>query len=218
MTRPTSNQPANKHISWKSFLVERHSVEDVNGNLIYYQVPPSWRLELQLWDLLETAFSKSPDLNEVFSDDEVVLDFVALALGISKSDVEERLDSESIESTFLDVWNYIAPTPDEIKTANEYMTTIEDMHKDLFSHAIAMFAVECGWFPDQILDLPKVQVSALGAAISTYLSDRMKFQASIHGAKLEGDESAPDSSNFTKLDDEAALRGLQLDGLPIEIT
>ena len=215
-SKPKTDPQAKKHTSWKAFLVEKRVIFDVDDIPIKYQVPPSWRLELQLWDLLENAFRQRPSLEEVFADDVLVLEFVALALQISVSEVESRLDSEAIESTFLDVWKHIAPTPEELQDVEGQVAEIEKLDKDLFTHAIAMFAVECGWFPNQVLDLPKIQVSTLGTSVSNYLADKMKFQATIHGARMDGD-SAPEEGDLIKLDDETALRGLQLDGLPIEI-
>jgi hypothetical protein len=202
--------------SWKVFLTQTKTYVDVNGNGLTITLPPSWIVELQLWEMLESSLLNNPQ-EFGFGDPESVIQALSFFTGLSVSEIENRFDSETIELMFFDLWESIKPLDEEVKEAEQASMTVMQQEVNLFTHSLAMFAVECGWAPYKVLSMPKRQINMLGAAVSDYIANRLRFQAAIHGAELDGDDAGKNTQNVTKLDDIDVLRDLQMKGLPIEV-
>lgn len=202
--------------SWKVFLTKTKTYTDVNGVELTVTLPPSWIVELQLWELLEETLLINP-LESSLGDPETVIGALSFFTGLSVSEIEDRFDSDTIELMFLDLWESIRPLEEEVHEAEKASMTVMQQEINLFTHSLAMFAVECGWAPLKVLSMPKRQINMLGAAVSDYIANRLRFQAAIHGAELDGDDQSQSTQNVTKLDDADVLRDLQMKGLPIEV-
>ena len=202
--------------SWHVFVEQIKTYVDVNGVELIVSLPPSWIVELQLWELLEETFLINPDSPNI-GDPESVIQALSFFNHLSVQEIEERFDGETIELMFLDLWESIKPTKEDIKEASKASVNVMQHEINLFTHSLAMFAVECGWTPQKVLTMPKRQINILGAAISDYIANRLKFQAAIHGAELDGDSGGQSAQNVTRMDDADVLRGLQDKGLPIEV-
>jgi len=202
--------------SWKVFLTKTKTYTDVNGVELTVTLPPSWIVELQLWELLEETLLINP-LESSLGDPETVIGALSFFTGLSVSEIEDRFDSDTIELMFLDLWESIRPLEEEVHKAEKASMTVMQQEINLFTHSLAMFAVECGWAPLKVLSMPKRQINMLGAAVSDYIANRLRFQAAIHGAELDGDDQSQSTQNVTKLDDADVLRDLQMKGLPIEV-
>jgi len=202
--------------SWKVFLTKTKTYTDVNGVELTVTLPPSWIVELQLWELLEETLLINP-LESSLGDPETVIGALSFFTGLSVSEIEDRFDSDTIELMFFDLWESIRPLEEEVHEAEKASMTVMQQEINLFTHSLAMFAVECGWAPLKVLSMPKRQINMLGAAVSDYIANRLRFQAAIHGAELDGDDQSQSTQNVTKLDDADVLRDLQMKGLPIEV-
>jgi len=201
---------------WRVFVVQNKTYVDVNGVEFTITLPPSWIVELQLWEQLESTLLSNP-LEAASGDPESVIQALSLFYGLPVQEIEDRFDGDTIEAMFLDLWESIKPSEDDVHEAQKASTSIIQHKINLFTHSLAMFAVECGWAPQKVLSMPKRQINLLGAAISDYIGSRLKFQAAIHGAELDGDASDQSAQNVTRLDDTDVLRDLQMKGLPIEV-
>lgn len=202
--------------SWHAFLVQTKTYVDVNNVELTLTLPPSWIVELQLWELLETSLLSS--LDATLGDPDSVIQALSFFTGLSVIEIEDRFDGETIEKMFIDLWEAIKPQDNEIAEAQKAEKTLVEHEVDLFTHSLAMFAVECGWVPMKVLSMPKRQINILGSAISEYVANRLRFQAAIHGAEIEGEPSGKSAQNVTQLgEDVDILRDLQSRGLPIEV-
>jgi len=202
--------------SWHAFVVQNKTYADVNGVELIVSLPPSWIVELQLWEMLEETLLVNPLSNEM-GDPESVIQALSFFIQLPIQEIEDRFDGDTIESMFLDLWDSIKPSEDDVKEAVKVSRNIIQHEINLFTHSLAMFAVECGWTPQKVLMMPKRQINILGAAISDYIANRLKFQAAIHGAEFDGDSGGQSAQNVTRMDDADVLRGLQAKGLPIEV-
>ena len=196
-------------------MTQNKTYADVNGVEFSITLPPSWILELQLWELLESTILKNPE--QALGDPDSVIRALSFFNGLPIQEIEDRFDGETIEQMFLDLWESIKPLDEELKEAEKASLTVMEHEINLFTHSLAMFAVECGWAPQKVLSMPKRQINILGASISDYIANRLKFQAAIHGAELEGGTDNHSVQNVTRLDDADVLRDLQMKGLPIEV-
>lgn len=208
---------------WKSFIVTTHYVTDLEGTDYSYQIPPTWKTELLVWDLLEKApGTKCESLHSVLEAFDSICQVVAMLLGVPKDkNVEDLFDSGSIEQVFTNIWESISNAiPENLIKAAKSATQQPPQEDFSLAQALAMFAVECGWLPEQVLNLPKIQVITLTSSISDYVSQSMKFQASIHGIPLDGSGSDSYSSGTTdptQINIEDELRQFQSAGLPVEV-
>lgn len=202
--------------SWHTFIVQSKTYVDVNGVKLTVSLPPSWIVELQLWEMLEETLLSNPLTNEM-GDPESVIQALSFFNQLSVQEIEDRFDGDTIELMFLDLWKSIKPSEEDVKEATKASVNVMQHEVNLFTHSLAMFAVECGWAPQKVLTMPKRQINILGAAISDYIANRLKFQAAIHGAELDGDSGGQSAQNVTRMDDADVLRGLQAKGLPIEV-
>ena len=202
--------------SWHTFIVQSKTYVDVNGVKLTVSLPPSWIVELQLWEMLEETLLGNPLSNEM-GDPESVIQALSFFNQLPVQEIEDRFDGDTIELMFLDLWESIKPTEEDVKEASKAAVNVMQHEINLFTHSLAMFAVECGWAPQKVLTMPKRQINILGAAISDYIANRLKFQAAIHGAELDGDSGGQSAQNVTRMDDADVLRGLQAKGLPIEV-
>jgi hypothetical protein len=202
--------------SWHVFVTQNKTYVDVNGVELTITLPPSWIVELQLWEQLESTLLSNP-LEATMGDPETVIQALSFFIGLSIQEIEDRFDSDTIELMFLDLWESIKPSENDLQEAEKTSSSIMEHEINLFTHSLAMFAVECGWAPHKVLSMPKRQINLLGAAISDYIGNRLKFQAAIHGAEIDGGSDAQSAQNVTRLDDADVLRDLQMKGLPIEV-
>lgn len=202
--------------SWRVFVSQHKTYVDVDGVELTVTLPPSWIVELQLWEQLESTLLSSP-LEAASGDPESVIQALSFFCGLPVQEIEDRFDGDTIELMFLDLWESIKPSENDLREAKKSSTSIMQHEINLFTHSLAMFAVECGWAPQKVLSMPKRQINILGAAISDYIGSRLKFQAAIHGAELDGESGDQNAQNVTRLDDTDVLRDLQMKGLPIEV-
>jgi hypothetical protein len=202
--------------SWHTFIVQSKTYVDVNGVKLTVSLPPSWIVELQLWEMLEETLLSNPLTSEM-GDPESVIRALSFFSQLPVQEIEDRFDGDTIELMFLDLWESIKPSEEDVKEATKASVNVMQHEVNLFTHSLAMFAVECGWAPQKVLTMPKRQINILGAAISDYIANRLKFQAAIHGAELDGDSGGQSAQNVTRMDDADVLRGLQDKGLPIEV-
>lgn len=204
---------------WKNFVVTIKYVTDLNGKRYSYQIPPAWKTELLIWDVLEN----SPELEA--SDFESALNAVDTVCKIlevilidlrPEDSIDEIFDSGTIESIFSDVWQSMQnANPKSFKDGSLVSTqTPSDTDDFSMAKALAMFACECGWTPEQVLALPKIQVIELTSAISEHTSQRLKFQAAIHGVPIEDSAS---SSVGAQINIEDQIREFSSMGLPVEV-
>lgn len=207
---------------WKIFIVTTKYVTDLNGSVYEYQIPPTWKTELLLWEILEN----SPDVDvtnlaSITDAFEAVTHAVAFVLQIpDREKIEDLFDGDSIERVFSDVWDSVSVIPDEVLKSAKEATNQKFTDDFSLSTALALFAAECGWTPDQVLSLPKVQVMSLVSSISDYVTQNMKFQAAIHGIPIEepaGGSRSSSSSDSAQIDIEAQMMQFKAAGLPIEV-
>lgn len=195
---------------WKNYIVQTRWVTDSSGKEHSYQIPPSWKLELLIWDIFN-ALDSTQDLPSTLDNYTQAIIAVSLVLDMKAEDIEELFTIEEIMDIFGQIWDCIAPTAEEVLE----VAKMEEKTKVDFSidQALAMFAVECGWAPDRVLDMPKRQVVPLAEAISEYVSQRMKFTAAIHGVDV--DEGAK-ADVTTQIEDEKYWRDLAKE-IPVEV-
>ena len=202
--------------SWHAFLVQSKTYVDVDDVELTVSLPPSWLVELQLWEMLESSLLSSIEIS--VADPDSIIHALSLFTGLTVQEIEDRFDGSTIEQMFIDLWESIKPQDQEIEEAKKAEKTLVEHEVDLFTHSLAMFAVECGWVPMKVLSMPKRQINILGSSISQYVSDRLRFQAAIHGAEIDGESGGKSAQNVTQLgDDIDLLRDLQSRGLPIEV-
>lgn len=204
---------------WKNFVVSTKHVSDLNGKIYTYQIPPAWKTELQIWEILESSPSlEVQDFDSALAAIDTVCQIVSILLpDLSIEDsIDNLFDSGTIESIFTDVWQSIMDstpqTPSETPTSPHSASKKADFS---IASALAMFACECGWMPEQVLSLPKIQVIQLTSAISEHTSQRMKFQAAIHGVPIQDDSASP--SFGTQINIEDQIQDFQTQGLPVEV-
>jgi len=203
-------------ISWRAFLTQTKTYTDVNGVELTVTLPPSWLIELQLWEILEESLFDS--FGKTLGDPDSVIQALSFFTGLSIQEIEDRFSGDVIEQMFIDLWDSIKPETQEIQAAQKAEKSLLEHEVDLFTHSLAMFAVECGWTPMIVLSMPKRQINLLGSAVSDYVASRLKFHAAIHGAEIEGEPGAQSAQNVTQLgDDVDILKQLQSQGLPIEV-
>lgn len=207
---------------WKTFIVTTKYVTDLQGFEYKYQIPPSWRSELLLWDILENSpNSQAADLESILSAFDAVSKAVTFILQIPKQkNIEDIFDGESIETVFTEIWESISTLPEKLVKSAKAAVHKGPEEEFSLATALALFATECGWTPDQVLSLPKIQVMSLVSAISDYISQNMKFQAAIHGIPLDEPGSTLTSSstpNSAQIDIEAQMLQFKAAGLPIEV-
>jgi hypothetical protein len=206
---------------WKTFIVTTKYVTDLQGVEYAYQIPPSWKTELLVWEILESSPEvNATSLSSVLTAFDIISEAVTFILKLPKdNNIEDTFDGESIEQVFTEIWNCISVIPEHIvQSAKASQKTSSDEFS--LSTALALFAAECGWTPEQVLSLPKVQVMCLVSSISEYVSQNMKFQAAIHGIPLEEERSDTTSSNSpesAQIDIERQMRDFMAAGLPIEV-
>jgi hypothetical protein len=204
---------------WKSFVVTPHYVTDLNGREYSFLLPPSWKTELLIWEALETSSGlEIQTLDDALEAFDLISQTISVILNLPPSQkVDELFETESIESIFTSIWQTIVGegTPNDL---------IKDLPKSLdskaepfnFAQALAMFACECGWTPDQVLSLPKIQVVHLASAISEYVGHRMKFQAAIHGVPMDAEGTSSGTSPTAQIDIESQIEQFRKKGLAIE--
>lgn len=197
---------------WKNYIVQTRWVTDSSGKEHFYQIPPSWKLELLIWDIFTDLDDPSQDLSSLINNYDYALQAVSLILDLKPEVIEESFTIDVIMAVFSEVWDCIAPTEEEVKGI---ITTKIGKVSDEFTmdQCLAMFAVECGWEPARVLEMPKMQVVPLTEAISDYVAQRMRFQAAIHGVDV--DEGAKDAVS-TQIEDEGYWRDLSKE-LPVEV-
>jgi len=206
---------------WKSFVVTPLYLTDLNDTEYVINLPPSWKTELLIWDILEkTSGFDIKDYETAFDAVDSVCKILALLLNFPPSKkVEDLFDSGTIEATFAAVWNSIVETaiatPKTDKTSSKSSPPKADDFN--LAQALAMFACECGWMPEQVLSLPKIQVMQLTQAISEYAGHRLRFQAAIHGCPIDSEPNSASSVPNTQIDIERQLQDFQAAGLPIEV-
>lgn len=202
---------------WKNFVVSIKYATDLNGKKYSYQVPPSWKTELQIWEILENSPSMEiSDLNSAFTAVDTVCQILNVILNdLSPDDViEDLFDSATIEQVFTDIWKTIIDAPQAMQESIVGETPRSDENFSI-AGALAMFACECGWMPEQVLSLPKIQVVQLTSAISEHTSQRLKFQAAIHGVPISEDSASP--SMGTQINIEDQINEFRSQGLPVEV-
>jgi len=204
---------------WKSFIVTTKYVTDLQGVEYSYSIPPSWKTELLIWEILEQAPQVNVEsIESALEAFEVICDVVTFVINFPRhQNIEESFDSEGIETVFTDVWQSVVDS--SVKELAQAPSTTPPSDFSL-AQALAMFATECGWTPEQVLSLPKVQVLSLTTSISDYVTQRLKFQAAIHGVPLEGDGEGPHSASSgdsAQIDIESQMMQFKAAGLPIEV-
>lgn len=207
---------------WKTFIVTTKYVTDLQGVEYSYQIPPTWKTELLVWEILESSPNTDmSSLTSVLTAFDTISEAVSFILKLPKNkNIEDLFDGESIEQVFTHIWECISVVPEHIVKSAKSATQQSSSEEFSLSSALALFAAECGWTPEQVLALPKIQVMSLVTSISDYVSQNMKFQAAIHGIPLEEEGSAPTSSNSSEpaqIDIERQMREFQAAGLPIEV-
>ena len=207
---------------WKTFIVTTKYVTDLQGSEYRYQIPPSWKSELLIWDILENSPNvQAADLESILSAFDAVSEAVTFVLQIPKQkNIEDIFDGDTIEEVFTNVWESISTLPESVVKSAKEATKQKPTEDFSLSTALALFAAECGWTPDQVLALPKIQVMSLVSSISEYISQNMKFQAAIHGIPLDEPGSTQTSSSTSdpaQIDIEAQMMQFRAAGLPIEV-
>ena len=199
---------------WKLFVGTKKYVLDLHGVEYSYDLPPSWKVELQIWEIISRAGDlEITDLQTAFQTIDVLSEVVALVLGIPPTrNFDDLFCVEVIQQVFSDVWLSLQDT--KLQGVESTFAASEASPEGFsIAKALSMFAVECGWTPSQVLELPKVQVVELTKAISDYVSHKMKFQAAIHGVDVDGSKSG----DYTQIDNEDEMQKLKQQGLPIEV-
>lgn len=204
---------------WKNFVVTIKYVTDLNGKKYFYQIPPSWKTELQIWEILENSSDlEVHDFESALSAVDTVCQIIGILLFEFPVDgcVEDCFDSSTIEQIFADIWQSIqGSSPQAIQElAGKSLPTTKTDDFSMAS-ALAMFACECGWTPDQVLSLPKIQVIQLTSAISEHTSQRMKFHAAIHGVPISDDSSGTPIGAQINIEDQ--INEFRGQGLPVEV-
>ncbi|MEM4720583.1 MAG: hypothetical protein QXT73_00800 [Candidatus Methanomethylicaceae archaeon] len=197
---------------WHTFVTQTRLVTDQSGHTYSYLVPPSWKTELQLWDVFQ-ELQLPHDLDSYLHSLDLVCAVVGIVLGIPRSVVENEFDFETVERVFEEVWSYINPAEiiEEEKSKTASTVSVSKDSEFNLANVLAMFGVECGYLPSDVLDMPRRQVIALAEAVSKYVSQKLKFQAAIHGAEVDG-EAEP-----AQIDNEDYWRSLAAKGLPVEV-
>ncbi len=204
---------------WKSFIVTPYYVTDLNGVEYVFFLPPSWKTELLIWDILESSSGfEISDITSALAAVDSLSKIVALLLNFPPSKkVEELFDGETIENAFITTWHSILDSTIPGTEGKPLPASSPKKEEFNLAQALAMFACECGWTPDQVLSLPKVQVVQLTQAISEYAGHRMKFQAAIHGCPLETGNDSASYAPDAQIDIEKQISQFQEHGLPIEV-
>lgn len=195
---------------WKDYIVQTRRVIDSSGKEHTYQIPPSWKLELLIWDIFH-SLELNQDIASTVDNFDLVMKAVSLVLDLEPTEIEELFALDDIEDIFAQIWVCIAPSEEELRLVETHVG--REQQSFTIDQALAMFAVECGWDPSRVLEMPKRQVIPLAEAISEYVSQRMKFQAAIHG--IDVDEGAKGATN-TQIEDERYWKDLSKE-LPIEV-
>lgn len=196
---------------WHTFVTQTRLVVGQSGRTYSYSIPPSWKIELQLWDIFQ-ELQLPHDLDSYLHSLDLVCAVVGAVLGIPSSEVENEFDFETVEHVFEEVWSYINPT--EIIEAEKARPDLDKTSHGVefnLANVLAMFGVECGYLPSDVLDMPRRQVIALAEAVSKYVSQKLKFQAAIHGAEVDS-EAEP-----AQIDNENYWQSLAAKGLPVEV-
>jgi len=199
---------------WRDFVVQVRRVQDLKGREHSFTVPPSWKTELQFWELFESFSASTSTLQDHLSNFDLVAAAVALVLGISLERVDD-FSSEQIEGVFNEVFTHIIPNPTDVEVAVTQQKGKKKGQEFSLSDALAMFGSECGWLPADILEMPRKQVFLLAEAVTQYVAQKMKFQAAIHGADIEGGGAG--TPGKAQIDSEEYWMNLQSQGLPVEV-
>ena len=197
---------------WQDFIVHTRRIKNLTGREFTYKIPPSWKTELLLWEYFK-EFSSSFTLQDYLANFEHMVAAVALILDVSPEEVE-NFSSEQIELIFSGAWDHIIPDVEEVGKVSAPLKQKAAEQDATMAGALAMFGVECGWLPRDVLEMPRKQVLALASNVTHYVAQKMKFQAAIHGAEIEGGAGKPD---MTQIDSESYWRDLQSKGLPVEV-
>jgi hypothetical protein len=199
---------------WQTFIIQTRRVVDSNGREFFYRVPPAWRIELQLWDLFKDIVEPN-NVESYLNNYDLICKSVALLLETFPEIVEESFVSDEIERIFHEVWEFILPNPEDLKQSPKSSGGKKGEEESSMRYALSMLGVECGFLPEDVLNMPRQQVLLLTEAISQYISQKMKFQAAIHGADIEGGGAG--TSNTAQIDSEEYWTNLKAQGLPIEV-
>jgi hypothetical protein len=200
---------------WRDFIVRTRRIVDNAGCEHLLKIPPSWKIELQIWEIFESV-TEAVDLEIYLQNFDLIVKVVALLLDLSVEYVEDNFESEEIEAIFSTVWVSISPNLEKAMEEAEFTAKSQAAESFSLSKALAMFSVECGWLPEHVLEMPRVQVLKLSTAIAEYIAQQMKFTAAIHGVSVDSEEGAGLDGD-TQIKDETYWKDLAAQGIPVEV-